>query len=56
MSASPYAAVIFIVIGVIMFGAGFTHPTLLAIYFLGFAIVWLAGSYAFDWIRFRGKD
>lgn len=56
MSASPYAAAVFIITGIILFGAGFTHPTLLAFYFLGFAVLWIGGSYIYDWIRFRGRS
>lgn len=55
MMANPWAVVVFFILGITLFGFGFTDPLTLTIYFVGFVIAWFAAGYAWDWYKYREK-
>lgn len=55
MQANPWAAVVFILAGMALLGTGFTNPTIIAIYFVLFAVAWVASGYLWDWIKDKRK-
>lgn len=42
-------------VGILFLGPNFTNTTVIALYFVAFAVLWIAGGYVRDWIRFRNK-
>lgn len=55
MEANPWAAVLFILSGVVLFGFGLTSPTIIAIWLVVFAVGWFAAGYLWDWLTLRKK-
>lgn len=56
MEANPWAVVVFLVTGAILFGAGLTHPTVLSLSFVVFTIGWFGMGCLWDALRFRDRD
>lgn len=55
MEANPWAAVVFLGLGVFVFRSEITNPTFLAIFFAVFVLIWLASGYVWDWFKYRDK-
>lgn len=56
MSFNPWALVIFLLVGMFLFGSQLTSTPILAVYFLCFVPAWLVGSMLWDWLRYRNKE
>jgi hypothetical protein len=55
MSFNPWAVALFLFGGIALHQSGLATTGVLAVYFLGFLVVWLGCSFLWDWIRFRNK-
>lgn len=56
MSANPLAAVIFLILGYMLFESQLTDPRILTIDFLAFVPIWIGLERLVDLVRFRGKE
>lgn len=56
MSLNPWAVAVFMVGGIALHQSGLATTGVLAVYFMGYATVWLGCSFLWDWVRFRSKN
>lgn len=55
MQANPWAALVFILLGMVFLGTGFTDPAVIAVFFVLFTVAWLASGYLWDWLKDKRK-